>query len=67
MIKDLANRAIIDSRLEGLCHDIRDFGNVGAHADEEEASESDALTALHFTDILVTWLFGRVEESQYDK
>jgi hypothetical protein len=65
MIKDLANRGILDSRLKGLCDDIKYFGNVGAHPDEEEASKSDAQTALHFTEFLVAWLFGRVEENPH--
>lgn len=62
MIKDLANRGIIDHRLKGLCDEIKFLGNIGAHANEEQANESDAQTALHFSDFLVSWLFGRTED-----
>lgn len=62
MVNDLSSRDIIDHRLRGLCDDIKYLGNIGAHANEEEANKPDAEQALHFTDFLISWLFGKVEE-----
>lgn len=60
MIKELARRGILDTRLTDLADDIKYLGNIGAHVKEEEANKSDAETTLHFSDFLITWLFGEV-------
>jgi hypothetical protein len=62
MIKELTKRGILDSKLSDLADDIKHLGNIGAHVKEEEANKSDAETTLHFSDFLITWLFGQVQE-----
>lgn len=63
MVKELTRRDILDSRLKDLADEIKYLGNVGAHVKEEEANKSDAEIALHFSDFLITWLFGKVFET----
>lgn len=63
MIKELTKRGILDTKLKDLADEIKYFGNVGAHIKEEEANKSDAEIALHFSDFIITWLFGKVLET----
>ncbi len=60
MIADLAKQGKLPLEVADLCADIKSWGNRGAHP-SDSLDQSDAETALFFTDMVITWLYGYIE------
>jgi len=61
MIKDVVEQGVLPAVIRDFCEDIRIFGGRGGHPHLKEITEAEAITAFHFVDFVVTWLYGNVK------
>lgn len=64
-IEDLGNRGIIPTTLATMAYTIKEFGDLGAHADDEKTTLEDARAAEDFFSALVEYVY--VAPAKLDK